>query len=389
MTLAPYPGAVDVTIEGNVCSNPLDKGIAISGATAGWSNLHDATIGNNTFPSGHASEQVVRWPFGNGNNVQFNHYMPSTQNGDYQAGDIYLVGTNPGNSQVVGEYVDTSGTRGLPLTMTAATTSGSSKVTFSSVTNLRVGGWISIDGVGGNFQLINLSGSTGTLSANAGASVTAGAVSWVAPAFSPIMPTDTRAYRVSSGSGYASANRDYYLGVIGGDVLLPSASQMAAPDTVGKQYIIRNITASSSVTVKPYSETTINRLGAVTLHNPNDFLWIQWNGANWDVLGASPTVLAEVTVSWALPSQTAISSATTIAPTAPFFHVTGKAVIATITPPSNICRAKSTMCQITMIPDGLWITTTGGNIAVASKAVVGRALTMTYDPGTSLWYPSY
>lgn len=87
-------------------------------------------------------------------------------------------------------------------------------------------------------------------------------------------------------------------------------------------------------------------------------------------------------------SQSAVASAATIAPTAQFFHITGTAAISTITAPSW-CTAANTMCQITIIPDGVFTTATGGNIALASTAVVNKALIMTYDPSTSLWYPSY
>lgn len=87
-------------------------------------------------------------------------------------------------------------------------------------------------------------------------------------------------------------------------------------------------------------------------------------------------------------SQTVIASASTIAPTAQYFHVSGTAAIATITP-TTFCTTAGTMCQITIIPDGIFTTTTAGNIALASTAVVSKALIMTYDPGTSKWYPSY
>ena len=45
--------------------------------------------------------------------------------------------------------------------------------------------------------------------------------------------------------------------------------------------------------------------------------------------------------------------------------------------------------QITLIPTGVFTTTNAGNIAIASTAVVGKALTMTYDSTTTKWYPSY
>lgn len=79
-----------------------------------------------------------------------------------------------------------------------------------------------------------------------------------------------------------------------------------------------------------------------------------------------------------------VASATTITPTGPIFHVTGTTAIATINLPFTGFTG-----TITLIPDGIFTTTTAGNIALASTAVVSRALTMTYDTGTSKWYPSY
>ena len=46
--------------------------------------------------------------------------------------------------------------------------------------------------------------------------------------------------------------------------------------------------------------------------------------------------------------------------------------------------------QITLIPTtGLWTTTTAGNIALATTAIVNRALILTWDSNSSKWYPSY
>jgi len=67
------------------------------------------------------------------------------------------------------------------------------------------------------------------------------------------------------------------------------------------------------------------------------------------------------------------------------FHVTGTAAIDTFTLPSA-WGATYGGC-INLIPDGAWTTTTAGNIAVASTAIVGKVLTECWD-GTK-WYPSY
>ena len=77
-----------------------------------------------------------------------------------------------------------------------------------------------------------------------------------------------------------------------------------------------------------------------------------------------------------------VASASTITPTGGIFHVTGTTQITTI----NLPRTGFTGC-LRIIPDGLFSTATGGNIALASVAVVSKVLEECYD-GTS-WYPSY
>ncbi len=78
-----------------------------------------------------------------------------------------------------------------------------------------------------------------------------------------------------------------------------------------------------------------------------------------------------------------LASATTIAPDFPVQHVSGTTTIETITPPAGFQAGQS----IVLIPDGLWATGVTGNIALASTAVVDKALILTYD-GTK-FYPSY
>lgn len=81
-----------------------------------------------------------------------------------------------------------------------------------------------------------------------------------------------------------------------------------------------------------------------------------------------------------------IASAATIAPTTQIVFISGTAAIDTITPPSPISLGGG---QITIIPTDLFTTTLLGNIALASTAVVSKALIMTYDVTTAKWYPSY
>jgi hypothetical protein len=81
-----------------------------------------------------------------------------------------------------------------------------------------------------------------------------------------------------------------------------------------------------------------------------------------------------------------IASATTIAPTKPITFISGTTTIETITPPSPISLGGG---QIALIPTGVFLTGVTGNIALASTAVVSKALIMTYDVTTAKWYPSY
>jgi hypothetical protein len=88
-----------------------------------------------------------------------------------------------------------------------------------------------------------------------------------------------------------------------------------------------------------------------------------------------------------------IASAATIAPTAPVSFVSGVTAINTITPPPSIqgmnLGSGSYGGQITLIPTGLWSTGITGNIALATTAVVSKALTLSYDSVSAKWYPSY
>jgi hypothetical protein len=110
----------------------------------------------------------------------------------------------------------------------------------------------------------------------------------------------------------------------------------------------------------------------------------------YDALDTGGNALAKFTINGILGGKigTAIASAATIAPTSMFVHVTGTTTINTITAPTG-CTTSGVGCVITLIPDGLWFTGTSGNIAIASTAVLSKALIMTYDPATAKWYPSY
>lgn len=117
----------------------------------------------------------------------------------------------------------------------------------------------------------------------------------------------------------------------------------------------------------------------VTVTNPWS-LWVDNGNVRFDGNEVAGGLLA---TSAAAPT---IASAATIAPTTRIVFVSGTTQINTITAPAPISSGGG---QITLIPTGLWTTGTTGNIAIATTAVVSRALIMTYDATTTKWYPSY
>lgn len=85
-------------------------------------------------------------------------------------------------------------------------------------------------------------------------------------------------------------------------------------------------------------------------------------------------------------SAPTLASGATIAPTTGIAFVSGTTTINTITPTNAVGLTGG---SITLIPTGLWSTGTSGNIAIATTAVVSKALTLTYDSVTTKWYPNY
>jgi hypothetical protein len=83
--------------------------------------------------------------------------------------------------------------------------------------------------------------------------------------------------------------------------------------------------------------------------------------------------------------NTAVASAAgLITPSGPLFHVTGTAAITGFNIPVGFAYG-----SFTIIPDGIFTTTTANNIAIASTAVVNKALTFVWDDTQSKFIPSY
>ena len=161
--------------------------------------------------------------------------------------------------------------------------------------------------------------------------------------------------------------------------------------------VTAGITSNASNTIFNFDTLTIPFINSTTLNvaSTSNLVTAEMQGS----LGSTTLRLSgNVVVSNALTTQNLISnlvatgnvaptiaSATTIAPTSLVSFVSGTTAIATITAPWPV----STGGTIMLIPTDLWTTTTAGNIALASTAVVFRTVHMTWDSGTSKWYPSY
>jgi hypothetical protein len=85
-------------------------------------------------------------------------------------------------------------------------------------------------------------------------------------------------------------------------------------------------------------------------------------------------------------SAPTVASAATISVTTPITFISGTTQIATINTTMSTIQNGGI---IILIPTGTFTTATSGNIALASTAVVSKALIMIYDPTTVKWYPSY
>lgn len=128
--------------------------------------------------------------------------------------------------------------------------------------------------------------------------------------------------------------------------------------------------STTTLTIKP----RVDDVAAVVINNA---------AANAPVFTANTTNQSLEVGLWLKRSVGAnVASAATITPTGGIFHVTGTTQITTINIPYTGWTG-----ELVIIPDGLFTTATGGNIALGTTVVVGRVLKMIYD-GIS-WYPSY
>ncbi len=169
----------------------------------------------------------------------------------------------------------------------------------------------------------------------------------------------------SSHPAIINANTSYGIGLSANNVYAMALSGSGAQVASGMGYCWNTSTTITNQTWNP----CINRLanGVLSVATVQDTTTVD---GSWRVKYYEAAVGSNV------------ASAATITPTSGLFHVTGTTQITTI----NLPRTGFTGCLKT-IPDGAFTTSTGGNIALASTAVVSKVLEFCYD-GTS-WFPSY
>ena len=175
---------------------------------------------------------------------------------------------------------------------------------------------------------------------------------------------------------------------VGGAVVASSFVGTGAPGSITGAGLMSTVALTATTAVITGTTAAISSLtGALTVAGGIGVVGSVYVGSN---ITATGLTLFGSEVVWGLRANgstaTTIASAATIAPTASVTFVSGTTQITTIIAPSPI---SATGGQITLIPTGSWTTAATGNIALATTAVVSKALIMTYDAGTAKWYPSY
>jgi hypothetical protein len=243
-------------------------------------------------------------------------------------------------------------------TITTGITTGSTTFTFlpTTATTLNIGGAATTIYAGSTgTNTFGIQGTTGTLSFPSATSVT----------YSSGGANSTINFHSGSSVQHTMASNTYGLSIGG----LQTAQNVTAN-------IMHNATASGST--KTINIGTSGVGGSVTNINFGS----PTTNAQGTLAIQSNTFIGGFTSS---PVQ-AITSAGTITPLQALSFIQGTTPIATITAPTNISLQGG---QITLIPQAAFTTNTTGNIQIASTAVAGRSMIMTYNPATNKWYPSY
>jgi len=130
--------------------------------------------------------------------------------------------------------------------------------------------------------------------------------------------------------------------------------------TVANQSALSAIPSYYKVTGKLVRCMDSDGLGTIVTYS--------WSGSTW------------IAVPYVRTIGVPVASATSIAITGDIFHVTGALAINTIT-------GGQTGQEIVIIPDGAFTLGTSGNIAIASTAVIGKAMALYFDGNK--WFPNY
>lgn len=169
-----------------------------------------------------------------------------------------------------------------------------------------------------------------------------------------------------------------------------------ATSTTAYGLIAAGTTATGALQTLPTGATTEILVGGGTAALP---VWTTATGTGAPVRASSPSLTSPTitgTVTYDNASYSGfnanaaaaptLASAGTITPAETISFVSGTTTISTITVPASFSAGGG---QIILIPTGLWATNTAGNIALATTAVVSKALILVYDSATGKWYPSY
>lgn len=201
-------------------------------------------------------------------------------------------------------------------------------------------------------------------------------------------------FTLMADSGAAVANTLSFIGIDGvkNIALTPftKISNVAAP-TGNSYHEMLSDSASNPVVKLSHSHATTPQGVRMTFsggapNNGTQYFWFLEDNANTKAaLWSNGTISLSGFVSTLAAAPTYTITANAITPTAQIGFV-GAGLIKTIDAPSRISTSGGT---ITIIPTAAFTTDATGNIAIASTAVISRAMTFTFDTTTNKWYPSY
>ena len=171
------------------------------------------------------------------------------------------------------------------------------------------------------------------------------------------------------------------------NLFIPVATKSAIVVSSGASLVLTNnqfsnsLSAAASVVI-----TTLNSLIAIGNYNPNAYTL----GATafyriMDIYASGALIMGNlgfVGLGFVVPTLTITANVLTPLCMTSFL---GAGLVKTITLPAGFPPGGS----ITLIPTAAFTTDATGNVAIASTAVTGRAMTFTWDSTGSKWYPSY